>query len=69
MSDHADVSDKRIAQAVIAGLDKVRRAPRLHSDGRCHFCSEPVPDALLFCDIDCRDDFEKELNARRLSGR
>ncbi len=68
MSDHADVSDKRIEQAVIAGLDKVRRASSLHSDGRCHFCDEPVPDSLIFCDIDCRDDYERELAARRRAG-
>ena len=69
MSDIADVSDKRIAQAVTDGLNQVRRAARLHSDGRCHFCDEPVPDALLFCDTDCRDDFEREEAARRRAGR
>lgn len=69
MSDIADVSDKRIAQAVADGINQVRRAERMHSDGRCHFCDESVPDALLFCDSDCRDDFERELAAQRRAGR
>jgi predicted nucleic acid-binding Zn ribbon protein len=69
MSDHADQSDIRIAEAISEGLARVRRSTRLHSDGRCHFCDEPVPHAQLFCDVDCREDFEKEQAARLRAGR
>ncbi|HVK95331.1 MAG TPA: hypothetical protein VM571_11475 [Noviherbaspirillum sp.] len=58
MSDHADLSDKRIAQIVSDGLKQLRRAPRLHGDGRCHFC-----------DVDCRDDYEKQQAALERMGR
>lgn len=69
MSDYADRSDTRIAQIVEQGLDQVRRASRMAATGNCHFCDEEVTPGNLFCDIDCRDDFERENRARRLAGR
>lgn len=68
MSDHADLSDARIEQAVTEGVRKVRAAARMQSCGRCYFCEEQVPDARLFCDADCRDDYEREEAARRRAG-
>lgn len=68
MSDDADRADLRISAAVQSALNQVRRAPGLHSDGRCHYCDEPVPDGLLFCNTDCRDDYEKHQAALRRAG-
>lgn len=69
MSDHADNADSRIYRAIAAGLAAARRAPALQPDCRCHFCDEPVAVELLFCDIHCRDDYQKMDSARRRAGR
>jgi len=68
MSDDADRADLRIAAAVQSALNRARRAPGLHSDGRCHFCEEAVPDGLLFCNTDYRDDYERQQSALRRAG-
>lgn len=60
MSDIADISDKLIFAAVRYGLHVVRQQTRLIPDCRCHFCDEQIKPEQLFCNIDCRDDFDKE---------
>lgn len=69
MSDHADNADSRIYRTIAAGLAAARRAPALQPDCRCHFCDEPVAVELLFCNVDCRDDYQREQGASRRSGR
>ncbi|WP_433692093.1 hypothetical protein [Herbaspirillum seropedicae] len=69
MSDHADNADKKIYGAIAAGLAAARRAPTLEPDCRCHFCDEPIAGELLFCDVDCRDDYQKMDSARLRAGR
>lgn len=69
MSDHADVSDKLIEMVVRIGLNSVRSQPALVADGRCYFCDEKIVSHILFCNVDCRDDYEKEQNALRRAGR
>ena len=34
---------------------------------RCD-CGASVPDGWCFCDADCRDDYEREIAARRREG-
>ncbi|WP_171940860.1 hypothetical protein [Herbaspirillum rubrisubalbicans] len=67
MSDHADNADSRIYRTIAAGLAAARRAPALQPDCRCHFCDEPVAVELLFCNLECRDDFERLQSASRRS--
>lgn len=69
MSDHADNADSRIYRTIAAGLAAARRAPALQPDCRCHFCDEPVAVELLFCDMDCRDDYQREATALQRAGR
>jgi len=68
MSDHADNADNKIYRTIAAGLAAARRAPSLQPDCRCHFCDESVAVNLLFCNIDCRDDFDRFNSARKKSG-
>lgn len=68
MSDHADNANSRIYRTIAAGLAAARLAPALLPDCRCHFCDEPIAVELLFCDVDCRDDYQRELAARRRAG-
>jgi len=60
MSDIADVSDKHIETFINSAIANASRKTQLHSDGHCAFCDEAVDIGLLFCDRDCRDDYEKE---------
>lgn len=68
MSDHADNADSRIYRTIAAGLAAARRAPALQPDCRCHFCDEVVEVGRLFCDQDCRDDYEKRRASLRRTG-
>lgn len=68
MSDHADVSDQHIETFLATAIAKARRQTRLESDGRCAFCDEPVDIGKVFCDRDCRDDYEKERRLEKIAG-
>lgn len=58
------VDEVDIANAVelerIENLLTNRTSERLQSIGLCHNCLEPISQAH-FCDVDCRDDYEKRL--------
>lgn len=47
----------------------MRKTPQLEADGHCYYCDEHVAHGALFCNTDCRDDYEKEQDALRLAGR
>ncbi|MDT0356459.1 hypothetical protein RJO15_11805 [Herbaspirillum huttiense F1] len=69
MSDHADNADHKIYRTIAAGLAAARRAPAMLPDCRCHFCDETVDAEFLFCNSDCRDDFERLTKAAQIKGR
>ncbi|WP_288392485.1 hypothetical protein [uncultured Herbaspirillum sp.] len=69
MSDYADHADNKIFRTIAAGLAAARRAPELQADCRCHFCDEVVTVNLLFCNIECRDDFERAKASRERAGK
>lgn len=69
MSDHADNADSNIYRTIAVGLAAARRAPLLQPNCRCHFCDEPITVDLLFCNKECRDDFQWEFDAMRRSGK
>lgn len=45
-----------------------RRQKSLLPTGACFFCRSPVHVGLLFCDVECRDDYEREVEARARNG-
>lgn len=69
MSDFADMSDKLIEAFTAAAVARASGKPVMKATGQCRFCEEPVNPGLLFCDRDCRDDFERELLALRRAGK
>jgi hypothetical protein len=69
MSDHIDKTDAIIFAEVARGLAAVRGRPALVAQGSCHYCEEPVAPALVFCGVECRDDYDKELSAKARAGR
>ncbi|QRX82320.1 hypothetical protein [Glaciimonas sp. PAMC28666] len=69
MSDLADRADAVIANDIAISLAAVRRAERIAPNGQCRFCDALVALTGQFCDVDCRDDFEKERAALLRSGK
>ena len=69
MSDVADRADWRIAQDIKAAMVHASRTPLLEADGYCHYCDEHVAHGALFCNTDCRDDYQTEQEALRRAGR
>lgn len=44
------------------------RMPTLPATGDCHNCAASIPSGALFCDADCRDDYERYVSDRRRKG-
>ncbi|MDE2254325.1 MAG: DUF2116 family Zn-ribbon domain-containing protein [Betaproteobacteria bacterium] len=63
LADQAEAAEQRHRDAALAV-----RKPSLLACGQCHFCAEPLRAGLLFCDLECRDLFEREQAARRRNG-
>ena len=69
MSDHIDNTDKFIVAEVARGLAAVRCRPALVAHGCRHYCDEALAPALLFCNVECRDDYDKEKAATARASR
>lgn len=72
MADDADIAQHHSEQ-----IEEFRRKQikanaerrELNPNGFCHECDEEVPEDRLFCDIDCRDTYEKRRRADIYNGR
>lgn len=52
-------------EVVRTSIAKIKEAPKLAPCGRCYNCNDRLKkDVPLFCDIDCRDDYER-INKKR----
>lgn len=69
MSDDADRADPRIEDTIADGIAEVRRSTSLIAVGFCHYCGEGILSGRLFCDVDCRDDYQHEQARRKANGR
>jgi hypothetical protein len=65
--DDADRAQNDIELRLAAAIN----APRsnLSPRGKCYNCDNETGDEVLFCDRECRDDFEKRKAAMALVGR
>jgi hypothetical protein len=80
----ADVSDMATNDEMLhlsLAIHAVTSAPKqvLERTGVCHWCLDPLPDESLgnnlnpqvhglFCNQDCRDDWEKEKRMNKIAG-
>lgn len=48
---------------------RLRRPAGPQPKGRCHYCDEVVGDNDRWCDIHCREDWERELLLKRNAGK
>ena len=60
--DNADRAAKERDQELLVALQ--HKEPELGHIGICRNCNEPVYEGV-FCDADCRVDYDKRLNMRR----
>lgn len=58
MSDDADKADFQQEMFREAAM-KMRRQEGPLPTGKCLFCDEPLPMPHRWCDVDCREDWEK----------
>jgi len=67
MPNEADYGNEA---AEIFNQDAIRAAAKQHKPlpmtGFCHNCDEPT--AELFCDCDCRNDYEHRVTTRKKQG-
>lgn len=65
MADLADMADHQQSLDLKIAMARAKRQ-RLKPVGYCYNCNEPLTGTRCFCDVDCRDDYEKrERLARR----
>lgn len=65
MPDDFDrASDLEQQQRELA-LRQARGQPTMPAVGACYNCGEDLPPGRLFCDKDCRDDFEKRAGRKQ----
>lgn len=64
--DDVDITDPRIQKAIDEAIEACRAAPVLKPTGRCHNCMEHV--GSLFCDDDCRDDWQHRNEREKANG-
>jgi hypothetical protein len=56
--DEADRAQEVTEQALKIALGQQDRKARMPEKGKCYWCDEAITTGL-FCDEDCRDDFEQ----------
>jgi hypothetical protein len=61
VSDEVDAANEQM-EMVLASA-RSRRAPFLPAIGQCYNCEEPLKIGV-FCDGDCRDDYEKRARGK-----
>jgi len=67
MSDVIDTANETAEINIQSAIANRPKATPLPVTGACHNCGENTE--LTFCDVDCRDDYERLQNARTRNGR
>lgn len=71
MSDEVDKANELADVLLAAAIGAYR--PRMTPKGECYFCGETLMDSFLkgslFCDENCRNDYEHQEKMRRINGR
>lgn len=60
MSDKADDANALVELQLQVAMASRERAVMRPFTGCCYWCREPVEAPRIFCDADCRDDFERD---------
>lgn len=69
--DPLDQASRLTEETIQRGIDEARAKAKkreLKPTGRCHWCEERIGRDQLFCDHDCRDDWQNEQDRKRRNG-
>jgi hypothetical protein len=67
--DPLDAAARLSEETVARAIDNIRnRKPELTAIGRCHYCDEDLALPALFCDAGCRDEWQREQDAKKRRG-
>lgn len=65
--DEATAREEKYREAALKNALTV--TTKMQPTGHCHWCDEATPPEALFCDADCRDQFDRQLKRQRIAGR
>jgi hypothetical protein len=68
MPDDADITQAR-TEAEAELFRRRKREPGLLPICVCYYCGSPINSGVLFCDVYCRDDYEREQRLLAFRGR
>lgn len=66
-SDICDQADELIQMSISRKISEIRSEKALQATGKCLNCDEQV-ESGLFCDPDCRDDYDFRLKRGKVNG-
>lgn len=70
MSEYIEDQDAATQELMLNfAVEKVVHQPVLKPTGTCYNCLERVGGCRLFCDVDCREDYEKIQRSERMTSR
>ncbi len=69
VADIVDTANDHAELLLRMSVAQQQRRARLLPRGTCLCCDAPVLPAVMFCDADCREDWEREQAARARNGR
>ena len=64
MADVCDNAEGYADLAMMVGLQMAQASPTPPIK-KCYACEEPLPEGVRWCDVECRDDYEKQEKARK----
>lgn len=70
MMENGDLAAALTDTLNTATINKIRQAAStsLPFTGHCYYCDEDVKQPHIFCNVDCRNDWQREETLRRNAG-
>lgn len=69
-SDHASEVEDRLKEYELQRIRQARnKASSMPPSGYCYYCSSSVATPKLWCDSDCREDWERLEKMKRIEGK
>jgi len=68
LTDQATLLEEIHRDKAVKAVQAALRRDQIAPTGECRNCGEIVAPEVRFCNVDCRDDYERQARMRRLSG-
>lgn len=63
----AELAQREVEARLEAHRDRAKES-KIEPKGSCYNCDEPLDQGHLFCDSDCRDDYQHIQERRKVNG-